>query len=728
MGRRLSEDEKLERARIKADKAAVKLAEREAKALEREAAKVERLAAQERQREERKAEAARLRTAKAEAKAREKLELAAARLAEAEGPKHQLPAVVKRDGSVVSADLRTAWDALQPYMSALCLDVETSGYPPGHQHYALRTVQLGGEHAAVVLDADDPEQMLFASLALRTAQKLHAHSAVADIVPCVIAGLIDWDEAWAKMHDSVLYVKLTDPKQSGSDAEALKELSAALLQEYATAPLAEKAKNALFKVMGCLAKTEITTEPAKNGWYMVDKNAEVMIRYAGSDVLDLAAVLRMLPSLPVADSVLEREREFEAICSRVAWTGFKLDTVHVKAMIAKYEEDQKDWLAIVQHLSGGLIENPSSPDTGEKLIQLHPELEGLLEISEKTGKPSAAKASLERPAKTNPLCAAILKYRSCVTTLGLLLRPLENLCDYGDQRMRPTVYTINADTGRTSCVRPNGQQFSRQGGIRACVHADEGFMGIAADFQGCEIRVAAALSGDSQVLEAELSPKCYACGDNPCTCGKEHNGLHWLAAHIAWGEGATYENRYVAKRIIFSKLFGGSPAAGARQTGCTLEESQAVHDAFAEIAPVYTDWDRWLRKCFYDGKMVWRDYESGTNYSQDLPGSRRGIYRTYSGRNIYINSGHAFGNYAIQGTARELLVDGVLKWNKTRWAQYPLLPVHDELICFVKETEAEEAVQELMRCMETDILSTPDFYVKIGADPDKPWNSWPDSS
>jgi hypothetical protein len=65
------------------------------------------------------------------------------------------------------------------------------------------------------------------------------------------------------------------------------------------------------------------------------------------------------------------------------------------------------------------------------------------------------------------------RYRKEDTKLGLLLRPLEALCDHGDGRMRPTVYTIEASTGRASCVRPNGMQFSRQGGIRACVVAGE---------------------------------------------------------------------------------------------------------------------------------------------------------------------------------------------------------------------------------------------------------------
>ena len=35
----------------------------------------------------------------------------------------------------------------------MCLDCETSGYPLGHKLYELRTIQLGGEEAAVVYNA-----------------------------------------------------------------------------------------------------------------------------------------------------------------------------------------------------------------------------------------------------------------------------------------------------------------------------------------------------------------------------------------------------------------------------------------------------------------------------------------------------------------------------------------------------------------------------------------------
>lgn len=66
---------------------------------------------------------------------------------------------------------------------ALTVDVETTGYPVGHRRYALRTIQLGDAHAAVVLDATDPTQRHTVSLALAAAPRLHAHSATADLGP-----------------------------------------------------------------------------------------------------------------------------------------------------------------------------------------------------------------------------------------------------------------------------------------------------------------------------------------------------------------------------------------------------------------------------------------------------------------------------------------------------------------------------------------------------------------
>lgn len=690
-----------------------------------------------------------------------KVDAARAKLLAAEEGRCTLPAVVFRDGTVKPVDYEDAVSVIEHYLQDLCLDTETSGYWIGHRYYELRTIQLGGEEMAVVLDADDKLSLEIVKWAMAAAVRVWAHSCTADAVPLVVAGLVSWDVIWSKMHDSVIRAKLTDPKLCGSEADKLKELAHDLLREYAVSPAAEEKKNDLFKAMGCLMRTDNTTPPERNGWHQVSKFAVAMIRYAGSDVLDLAAVLRVLPPLPVGADVMERERVTQMVCARAALDGFPLDEPHIDRQIFATERTQDKSQEMTEHLTGGVIVNPSaSKDVLEYLLENNYDLK----LNRKTKLPTAGKESLEPlAARGDALAENIVRYRGSVTKLGLLLRPLKNLCTHGDGLMRPTVYTINAKTGRMSCVRPNGQQFSRQGGVRACVKAGQFYLmlidgqwqvadsggvltemrGISADFEGCEIRVAAALSGDYGLYQAETSNQCRKCNEfvyeedgQFCACGvnekgesKAHLGLHWLTAHTAHGEGATKEHRYQAKRGTFTRLFGGGPNTAADQVGCDVELMYKVWDAFNSVAPDYTAWDHWLRDCFDQGTAMWRDYRTGVNYSQDIDGSRHLVYRTYSGRNVYVTNGaHAAGNGAIQGTARELLVDGLIRWSRTRWGKLPLLPVHDQIIVLVPESEAKEATAELARCMSTDILSSPGFPVHIGVDTDEPFVNWPDSS
>lgn len=622
---------------------------------------------------------------------------------EAEGRLFELPAIVLRDGTVKSVSLTTAAECLEAYAEWMMLDVETSGYWIGHKNYELRTVQLGGEEIALVLDAADEMQMKVAAYGLQIAKKLSAHSAIADVVPCVNAGLIDWDSAWAKMHDSVIYAKLSDPKLSGSEAEGLKDLSRDLLKEYATAPPAEKAKNLLFKAMGCKTGKLTSEDPVTaNGWYCVNKNSETMIRYAGSDVLDLAAVIRVLPD-PVKSctppyplrnplsksevldpgSVLERERRTQGMAADIAYRGFPMDTGHVKAKIKENEAERDEHLKNVRVLTDGKVTNPASPDTGAKLIELYPHLE--LEVSEKTGKPSASKGSLKSVTGKGIeeiTAKEILAYRHNVTQLGLLLRPFEDLCDNGDARMRPTVFTINAATGRFSTVRPNIQQLSRQGGIRKCVVAPPGYVMINADFEGCEIRCAAGISGDRQLLEAEMSSKCYKCEDDPCSCGANHTGLHWLSAHKAFGPDAKKENRYKAKAVTFRKLFGGAPED---------ETAEYIAKVFDEqVAPQYAEWDKWLRSCWYEGSAVWRDYTTGENYRVKHGERRQLVYWAYSGRPMYSTKGaHAAGNCVTPDTL--LLTDDM------RHVRADEIEVGDKLVTFDMDLPEGKKYRELRR-------------------------------
>jgi DNA polymerase I-like protein with 3'-5' exonuclease and polymerase domains len=587
------------------------------------------------------------------------------------------------DAAGTAAEIGLAWVR----GGALTVDVETSGYPVGHPDYTLRTVQLGDESAAVVLDPSDPEQAEVIRAALAGAPVLHAHSATADLVPLVAAGLAD-ESAWERMHDTVIPAKLADPQSTGSDP-GLKQLAEAVLNGSATAPAADKARAALFKVNGWLTDTKPTTPLERSGWAQVDFTCSTMIRYAASDVLDTAALAVRLPQPPV--EVVERERAVQRITARVAYRGVRVDRDQVATLEAEHTPAMQAAADRVRQLG---VENPGSDrQLADRLTELgvtlprtapstrHPE-----------GQASVAAGVLEglrgAPEPAAGLIKAVLDYRHHETVLTTFLEPYRVLCEAGDGRARPTVYTLGTDTGRMSCVRPNLQQLPRQGGVRACITADPGHVLVSADFSGVEIRVMAALSQDPNLV------KILAEGAD----------LHAMVAEQAFGPEFTKADRYTAKRGVFGWAYGGGVPALARQVGVPESIMAAIVDSLQLVAPQYVAW----------ADEVKRQVRAGAT---QMP--------TYAGRTIHLprEYPHKAPNYCIQGTARELLVDALLDWDQTRWGGGVVLPVHDEIVAMVPEQEAEEATTALVGCMSREL-----YGISIVAEASQPAFAWRDSA
>jgi DNA polymerase I-like protein with 3'-5' exonuclease and polymerase domains len=290
------------------------------------------------------------------------------------------------------------------------------------------------------------------------------------------------------------------------------------------------------------------------------------------------------------------------------------------------------------------------------------------------------------PAQT--FARMVLDHRHHDTVLKLLLEPWRELVRRGDGRARSTVYTLGADTGRMSCVRFNFQQVSRTGGVRSCITADEGEVLISADFQGVELRVAAALSQDPTLLEIMADPS---------------RDLHREIAQLVWGPSATKGHRYKAKRKVFGRIYGQGVDGMARTDGAGVEVARKVIDAMDALTPGLTEWSRMTRGEVEAGRTQWP---------------------AYSGRVIHLPKGspHAAPNYKIQGTARELLMDALLRWNQTRWGNAVILPVHDEVVAKVPEAEAQEATEALVACMTSEL-----YGVTIKAEASEPSFAWADS-
>lgn len=620
---------------------------------------------------------------KAEARRRLKEEQRQASIRQAGGEILALPAVVDRGGNMLPLTPAQAADVIRAAIArsgALTVDVETTGFPVGHDDYALRSVQLGDHAAAVVFDPVTDADLVRALLA--EAPRLHAHSATADLVPLATAGLIGEDSGWERMHDTVIPAKLTDPASTGSDP-GLKKLSRVVLRDQAVSPDAEDAKDALFRVGRWLSKTKIDTPVTRSGWAQVDTRCAIMLRYAASDVLDTAALAQALPALP--EALYERERLVQRMTARVAHVGVRLDADHIGHLTEQHTAGRAEAAARVQAFG---ITNPGSDQqVGLTCGQLGARLPRT-----KTGRPSVAAGILEPMAEVDgplgELVRGVLDYRHHDTALGLFLEPYRLRCERGDGRARPTVYTLGTDTGRMSCVRPNLQQLSREGGIRAILTADPGQLMIGADFSGVEIRVAAALSQDATLLQFIAD-------------GRD---LHTEIAKMVYGAAATKAHRYRVKRGVFGRLYGGGVPTLALQMGVTEPEAQRMVNALDHLTPQLSAWSGNMRDAVRRGQTQ---------------------FVSYSGRVIHLprQFPHKAPNYAIQGTARELLMDALVRWHATPWGHCVLIPVHDEVDVFVPEDQAEAATAALVACMETDLLG-----VHIEAAPAAPSFAWADSA
>ncbi|MGH3867253.1 MAG: DNA polymerase [Pseudonocardiaceae bacterium] len=600
-------------------------------------------------------------------------------------PSIPLPALVRRGGDPQPITLDRAARGLRGLIErsgALTVDVETSGYPVAHQHYQLRTVQLGSEAAAVVFNATDPEHQAVVRGLLAATPRLHAHCATADLVPLAHAGLIDYESGWERMQDTVIPAKLADPSSTGSDP-GLKRLASRVLTTRAVTPAAEEARATLFKRGGWLSDTEVTTPPARSGWYQVDPSWSTMVRYAAADVLDTAALAQHLPTVPPA--VLARERAVQHLTARISLTGLPLDAVRITTLL---DEHTAARARAARRVRAHRIDNPGSDQQVATALSA---ADASLPLT-RTGRPSVAVAALvplrETPGAVGELVSAVLDYRHHDTVLTTFLKPYQALVTHGDGRVRPTVYTLGTDTGRMSCVRPNLQQLPRTGGVRACITADPGHVLISADFSGVELRTAAALSDDTNLKQMIL------------------NGvdLHGKIARQVFGPHATKADRYAVKRGVFGRLYGGGISTLAAQVGCSEVVAEAMVATLDALTPILAAWSARLR-------------------NQVKAGQTR--FTTYSGAVVHLprDYPHKAPNYVIQRTARELLVDALLRWRDTRWGTSVLLPVHDEILAMVPEQDGTTATATLASCMQTEFLGVP-----IVVEADEPSRVWADAA
>lgn len=203
--------------------------------------------------------------------------------------------------------------------------------------------------------------------------------------------------------------------------------------------------------------------------------------------------------------------------------------------------------------------------------------------------PHTGESLLKRYAHRYPEVRELLAYRTAAKLCSSAGDLFPQYVHSRTGRIHATYEQIGARTGRMSCSDPNVQQVPRHKEIRSCFQAEPGHTLVTADYSQIELRVAAALSQDSRMLQAY----------------RANEDLHRLTASLITQtplHRVDSAARQAAKAVNFGLLY----AMGARglakyaesQYGVSLslEEAQAFRSRYFEAYTGLRRWHEWAKR------------------------------------------------------------------------------------------------------------------------------------
>lgn len=305
-----------------------------------------------------------------------------------------------------------------------------------------------------------------------------------------------------------------------------------------------------------------------------------------------------------------------------------------------------------------------------------------------TGQRSTRESELEKMRDDHLIIPLVLRYRELQKLVSTYVDNLPGLVS-DDGRLRTTLLQTGTTTGRVASRDPNLQNIpirTEEGkSIRRAFVAAPGYTLVSIDYSQIELRIAAMLSGDPQLIEIFKSGQDV------------HAGVASRVFGVAESE-VTSEMRRKAKVINFGILYGMGVNALRQNLGTdtTREEAQEFLNAYFNT---FTRLAEYLEET--------KGYARLHGYTVTMYGRRRhfpGI--TSSAPFIRASAERMAINAPIQGTEGDLLRIAMIEvyrhiTKRGDDAVRMLLQVHDELIFEVRDDVLDTEAAALKKIMET---------------------------
>jgi DNA polymerase-1 len=300
----------------------------------------------------------------------------------------------------------------------------------------------------------------------------------------------------------------------------------------------------------------------------------------------------------------------------------------------------------------------------------------------KTGFSTAAN-ELDRLRPLHPIIDLITQYREVTKLMSTYVETLPKQVDE-EGRLHTTYNLATAPTGRLSSVDPNLQNIPVRtelgNRIRTAFVTKPGYTLISADYSQFELRLAAVLADDKELIEMF----------------NQDVDVHTATAAQVYGrelEDVTKTMRRDAKVINFGILYGMSPHGLSAATGMTFAAAKQFIDKYFE-----------LRKPILEYMNKLKETAKKQGYVETLFGRRRPMPDIHAS-NFIVRAGaeRAAINMPIQGTEADLMKMAMIKvqdYLDNIENVYMLLQIHDSILIEAPEEQADEIARNLKEIME----------------------------
>lgn len=379
--------------------------------------------------------------------------------------------------------------------------------------------------------------------------------------------------------------------------------------------------------------------------------------------------------IPLVPVLADMERE-----------GVRLDIDFLKKMSGEMAIEIKEFEQKIYEAAGEKFNLASPKQLGDILFEKMKLGDGKQKKT-KTGQYATGEEVLSYLALTSPFVQDILEWRQLVKLQSTYVDALPLQVSPKTGRVHTDYMQAVATTGRLASNNPNLQNIpirtERGRQIRkAFVARDENHVLLSADYSQIELRIIAALSGETNMIQSF----------------KNGEDIHRSTAAKVFNispEEVTRDQRSNAKTVNFGIIYGVSAFGLSNQTSLSRSEAKALIDAYYETYP--------RLKAFMSEQV---EFARENGYTQTVSGRRRYLKDINSANAVVRSAAERNAvNAPIQGSAADIIKIAMINIHKKltseNWKSKMLLQVHDELVFDVHQSELEKIKPMIKHEMES---------------------------